>query len=632
MICIFLIITFFFGPLGGGVSNLPENNNITPVVNAPENIPPVTPLQNQEKEKNNENNNNIETPAKTENKEKKEENINKEETKEKTVPVEDKPKEIKENEPKEETKPESKPESKSEAKPEEKDKPSPVENPKETKEDKNEIKEEPKAEDNNNNKEKSNNENNNNQEKEENEEIINLPPKKKKFSWKKLFFMGGFLSIIYYLIWNESNNPQKNDDDEDDDNKDQKNKKKEKDIKITINNLSIETIKSKMFDLDAEIKKKCGKAEAMEIYNRCKAVDDYTKDLNFKFEALQQFTEKLKSENAQITKKIEFLSGEYSKLAFKNSKESQNKDNHPLIDLSKIVDTPSFENYKKENLIKFDKIRQNFDEFTRRIEEIFDRLSHTPTDKDFAEFQNLLKNMIEELKISSNKKYADKYEVNKTYKYLETQIKTISDSYTKKSEGADNWLLAKKPIGNYMCASCESILKGNLDKNKDDYIPWNKYPNRDEKSYRMGHGFSRMLQLVNDDIMKTVEKGYSSDEEKKSEIKNKSTDIGDTSMSQASGTQPKESRERAQSNCVKLPKVKNRNNLNSNMNIDDNSTINDNNNPYGERLQSSDTRNNPQIMKIYKLNKHKTTNSSNLVSPNLQVNNLVINSLPNEEE
>ena len=52
MICIFLIITFFFGPLGGGVSNLPENNNITPVVNAPENIPPVTPIPNPQSPKN----------------------------------------------------------------------------------------------------------------------------------------------------------------------------------------------------------------------------------------------------------------------------------------------------------------------------------------------------------------------------------------------------------------------------------------------------------------------------------------------------------------------------------------------------------------------------------------------------
>ena len=68
---------------------------------------------------------------------------------------------------------------------------------------------------------------------------------------------------------------------------------------------------------------------------------------------------------------------------------------------------------------------------------------------------------------------------------------------------ADNWLLAKKPLNNYLCASCESVIKGELDK-RSNFIAWNKYPSRDEKNYRMGHGFSKMLQLVNDDIMRNT--------------------------------------------------------------------------------------------------------------------------------
>ena len=50
IIIVFLIITFFFGPLGGDYSNLPDvqNNPIT----TPENVPVVNPIQNPEKEKN----------------------------------------------------------------------------------------------------------------------------------------------------------------------------------------------------------------------------------------------------------------------------------------------------------------------------------------------------------------------------------------------------------------------------------------------------------------------------------------------------------------------------------------------------------------------------------------------------
>ena len=82
-------------------------------------------------------------------------------------------------------------------------------------------------------------------------------------------------------------------------------------------------------------------------------------------------------------------------------------------------------------------------------------------------------------------------------------------------EGGDNWLLAKKPM--YQCASCERVLT-DLKQNPDDFIPWKKLQKDD--NYRMGHGFSRMLQMVNTDILKVAEinrenkKGYISDEEK----------------------------------------------------------------------------------------------------------------------
>ena len=49
----------------------------------------------------------------------------------------------------------------------------------------------------------------------------------------------------------------------------------------------------------------------------------------------------------------------------------------------------------------------------------------------------------------------------------------------------ENWLLAKKPIDGFACASCEAYI-GELHDN-NQYIPWNKYPIRDlnEKLYRV---------------------------------------------------------------------------------------------------------------------------------------------------
>ena len=45
-------------------------------------------------------------------------------------------------------------------------------------------------------------------------------------------------------------------------------------------------------------------------------------------------------------------------------------------------------------------------------------------------------------------------------------------------ERGDNWLIAKKPVNGYSCASCEGYI-GELNDKTTDHIPWNKYPARD---------------------------------------------------------------------------------------------------------------------------------------------------------
>jgi len=88
---------------------------------------------------------------------------------------------------------------------------------------------------------------------------------------------------------------------------------------------------------------------------------------------------------------------------------------------------------------------------------------------------------LEENKIVFTKKFALKNEMVKNYKYLETEIKHFVDLYTKKfGDKSDNWLLAKKPVGNYTCASCENFIGDLNDKNQ--FVPWNKVPARDQSN------------------------------------------------------------------------------------------------------------------------------------------------------
>lgn len=393
----------------------------------------------------------------------------------------------------------------------------------------------------------------------------------------------------------------------------------DKNVKIQLNNLGIEDIKKSIAQLEADMLKKTNKTDFSELEEKFRQLEEYVKDLNFKFDGLQQFSEKLKNEQTQINRKIEYLSGEYGKLAFSGGKASEGAGKGPIMDVSKYLDLNTFNEYKKDTNAKFEKIKLNLEEFARTIEEILNQLKHTPSDKDFAQFQTIIKNMIEDLRITCNKKYADKYDINKTLKYLEAQIKMLLES-NKKAEGADNWLLAKKPIGNFMCASCEAVLKNDL-ATKNEYIPWNKYPNREEKNYRMGHGFSRMLQMVNNDIIRTAEqnrelyqKGYISDEEKK---------MGRSKMFEEANS----------TGGVKLPKVKT--NKGNKLNIDGQTlygTTNDLNTDIAVERER------PQIMKIYKMNRNTTNNSkitpppeNKNVSPERRPIELNIKTIPGEE-
>ena len=310
--------------------------------------------------------------------------------------------------------------------------------------------------------------------------------------------------------------------------------------------INADDLKKRISKLESEIPKKAGKYELQELSEKVRNLDEYVKDLNFKQDSLQQFTEKVRMDLAQIIKKIEFLSGEYSKLAFNKNNDPDDDLNN--MDMSKFLDLNTFAENKKDINNKFEKVRLGFEDLSREIEEILSKLTHTPTDKDFAEFQNIIKNLIDELKISNNKKYSDKIETSKSIKFLETQIKTLHDAFLKKNEAGDNWLLAKKPINNYVCASCEANIRGELDK-RTEFVPWNRYPQRDDKAYRIGHGFSRMLQMVNEDIIKNAgEKGYSSDEDKKLNFKNNNNNINNNNNNTGEKNYPVNT-------SVKLPKV-----------------------------------------------------------------------------
>ena len=293
----------------------------------------------------------------------------------------------------------------------------------------------------------------------------------------------------------------------------------EKTVKLSINTLNIEPLREKVTKMEEELNSKLSRIDLNELYDKTGKLSTYTKDLAYKIDLLVDGEDKSKADIQSIIKRMESITGQYASMQSESS-ESKLVNKGPIFDVSKYIDINKFNENNKYMNKQIDHIRLEEEDLRRALEDVVARLNHAPSDEDFKNFQDSIKSQFDEQRVQYSKRFADKIDASKNFKYLDTQIKNLVDVYIKKEEGGDNWLLAKKPMSGYQCASCESNLKDLRE--KYDYLPWNKYPVREEKAYRMGHGFSRMLQMVNMDILKTAEannskdkKDYNSDEERR---------------------------------------------------------------------------------------------------------------------
>ena len=413
----------------------------------------------------------------------------------------------------------------------------------------------------------------------------------------------------------------------------------EKKINDSLEEIDAKNIKERIQNLENDIMKKFTKLEGLDLKNKMLVIEDDLKDESLKIETLQQQWDKMRSDIVQLVKKIEYLNSEYAKMSFKKIASNAEKTELSQIDLLKYVEKTEYVNNKNDTNNKFEKVRLAIENLGGNLENILASLTHTVNEKDLINYQGVVKNTLDELKLSLNKKYADKIETNKTLKYLETQLKAILETTNKKVDGGDNWLLARKPLNNYLCASCENVIRGELDK-KTDYIPWNKYPSRDEKTYRMGHGFSRMLQMVNDDIMRSTNTDNINSNlfinTNMNNLNNNNFIINNNKDNQKEDDNNPNtiSNNNNSVNSVgnlKLPKVKNKV-FNVNISLNTNQSLNNfdkekNKEEKGQRMMttpyddyslSPSNLNRPQIMKIYKLNKNSSVSQNNNTNNELQ--------------
>ena len=284
----------------------------------------------------------------------------------------------------------------------------------------------------------------------------------------------------------------------------------EKYLKSIINSLGIDNIKNELLTIQKLLKEKLVKTDLDYIDLKIKEIENRLITETLKIESLEKDVNACNDACTKSVKMIEYLSGQ---VVQNNQPEIVQKKRSDMLkglltvnerDMKSFVNKNEFSHEIKNIYKKIEQILEIESENYKFTQHMEGRLKYFVTQNDLKVMEQCLTNMVDEIKNNFARKYMEKTEILKNLKFLEIQIKTLYDSNPNMIKEGDNWLLAKKPMNNYLCASCEAYI-GDL-KNKNTYLPWNKIPTHDNKKYRMGNGFSRMLELVNTDLMKNAER------------------------------------------------------------------------------------------------------------------------------
>ena len=283
--------------------------------------------------------------------------------------------------------------------------------------------------------------------------------------------------------------------------------KKRKKINSRLN--EVDDMFNKMEKINKALKEKSDKKELNALYDLNKKNNDELNKMKLTMEELSLSQEKLRDAFPNFTKRVETLTYEIMKIK-------------EVIDMPtgdfQILRNEYHTKVEEHNKIEFneEKVKHIMTPLAEEIKKLIDEIKNINTK---------IKNITEDMKSYSKKKYIEALENNlnekiysidnlldskylkksdfqKIVKTIDIQIKQLQGNNTNnnnnsvlKQEG-ENWLLAKQPIKCFNCASCEANVSNTLQQN--EYLPRNKYHGQ----YRIGQGFSKLLQKLenkNDD-------------------------------------------------------------------------------------------------------------------------------------
>jgi hypothetical protein len=394
-------------------------------------------------------------------------------------------------------------------------------------------------------------------------------------------------------IINNNNNNNINDNDKQSDNDlNQRINDIEQQLQVLASSMKFTEIINDINQIKDNIKHKANQLDVAELKDKLTA---HTIQISELKDVDEQLTEEITKHTEyinSISRTLEPLNS--SVITLKETIDKLNKSKSDSIDMSKYVDYATFAEHLKSFETEKDSITKDFNELRRIMNDFTEVIKTKATDEDLKNLEEVLISKVDELRILCLKRFADKTETSKNIKYIDTQLKHIIEVYIRKQDKGDNWLIAKKPINGFKCASCEAYI-GDL-KDRENYLAWNKYPMREpqDKAYRIGNGFSRMLSMLNVEVKGNYDT-LDINKDKDSESRNRSS----------SSSQDK--KRAILSSDHSLPFIKqykqvdqSANNNNDNSTFGEQSIVVDGSN--SDRAASRET-NDPKVIKIYRKNK-----------------------------
>ena len=281
----------------------------------------------------------------------------------------------------------------------------------------------------------------------------------------------------------------------------------EKKLQILSESIKTKELEEKIYQLNRELQnKKPSDQEYFSLNEQVQSHQDLFDNIKIDNINTQNDLKKIKESMNLINRKCEdlILQNLMSAKTPDDLKDGKVQKNLILSKMKDYLESSVFNEYLIDDTREKEKIKKDIDNYKQFKEEIIETLKKSASIQDLKNLEAYLEDLFDEYKEKMTKLCPKKSEINKALKSLELQIKSLYELILKKDEKSDNWLIAKKPIGGFACASCDNYI-GDLKEN-DEKVFWNQFPEytnytiKDIKELnvnKIGNGFSRILNLVN---------------------------------------------------------------------------------------------------------------------------------------